>query len=313
MQNNLAPIGISTYARPQHLQKTIEALKKNTLANQSELYVFSDAPKPGDEDKVAAVRSYLRTIDGFKAVHIIERDTNGRVENSRGGAQMLLDQFGKVIFQAEDVITAPGYLTFMNQALDKYEENDRVFSVVGYCPPIKIPSNYQHDVLFLRRFSGWGFGTWKNRFDLIRYVTPEEYEQFAADKNRVSDFVNAGGTDMMAMLKLDAYGEIDAGDVKAMYAQFLSNQYTVYPRESLVYNIGMDATGAHCDDTDYFDVPLNRKTLFDFPDHVIEDPRIVKMNCQFWNNRKLNSQGMIRRVVNKLKRAPARIWSSIAQ
>ena len=56
MLNDLAPIAVSTYARPQHLQQTIAALQKNTLAQQSELFVFSDAPKPGDEDKVEAVR-----------------------------------------------------------------------------------------------------------------------------------------------------------------------------------------------------------------------------------------------------------------
>ncbi len=313
MQNNLAPIGLSTYARLQHLQKTIEALKKNVLAKQSELYVFSDAPKPGDEEKVAAVRSYLRTIDGFKMIHITERETNGRVANSHGGIRMLLERFGKLIFLAEDIVTAPGYLTFMNQALDKYEDNQRVFSITGYCPPVKIPKNYRSDAYFIRRFSAWGFGIWKNRFDLFRYVAPEEYEQFAADKERVSDFVNAGGTDMMAMLKLEAHGQIDAADVRAMYAQFLSDQYTVYPRESLSNNIGMDATGVHCDRTDYFDATLSRKTTFELPDHFVVDPRIVKANREFWNNRKLNSQRILSRVVNKLKRVSAHLLPKSAQ
>jgi hypothetical protein len=56
------------------------------------------------------------------------------------------------------------------------------------------------------------------------------------------------------MLKAEAYGEIDAGDVKAMYAQFLSDQYTVYPTQSMVQNIGHDGTGTHCIKTDRFNV-----------------------------------------------------------
>ncbi|MGB5261607.1 MAG: sugar transferase, partial [Gammaproteobacteria bacterium] len=227
MPQNLAPIGVSTYARPKHLRQAIEALKNNHLAAQSTLYVFSDAPRPGDEDRVAAVRNYLHTIDGFKEVNIVERETNGRVENSRGGLNWLLDNFGKVIFLAEDVVTAPGFLTYMNKALDIYEENERIFSVSGYSPPVKIPEDYRHDVFFLRRFNAWGFGTWKNRFDQVKYITPDEYERLVADKDQVRDFVNGGGADMLEMLSKDAYGKIDAGDVKAMYAQFLSNQYTV--------------------------------------------------------------------------------------
>lgn len=280
MLNDLAPIGLSTYARSKHLHQTIEALQKNTLAPQSELYIFSDAPRSGDEAPVTAVRSYLRTIDGFKKVYIVERESNDRVANSRGGLKMLLDRFGKVIFLAEDIVTAPGFLTFLNEALDKYEENDRVFNVSGYCPPIKIPANYCHDVFSLRRLSAWGFGIWKNRFDHLRYITPDEFERFAANKKKVREFVRSG-PDLMLMLKADAYGATDAGDVKLMYAQFLIDQYTVYPTKSLVQNIGHDGTGTHCGATDKFDVALSDKNSFKFPDDVIIDPRIVKANYKF--------------------------------
>jgi len=281
MLHDLAPIGLSTYARPQHLKQTIEALQNNTLAPLSELFVFSDAPKPGDEERVAAVRRYSHTIAGFKKVHIIERESNGRVANSRGGIQTLSDRYGRVIFLAEDIVTAPGFLTFMNEALSKYERNDRVFNVSGYCPPIEIPANYNHDIFALRRFNAWGFGIWKNRFDRLKYMTPDEFVQFAANTRKVKEFVKAGGEDLMVMLKADAYSEIDAGDVKLMYAQFLSDQYTIYPTKSLVQNIGHDGTGVHCVKSNMFNVALSDKTLFSFPDDVIVDHRIVKANRIF--------------------------------
>ena len=281
MLNNLAPIGVSTYVRLQHLQKIIAALQENTLAQQSELYVFSDAPKAGDELRVAEVRNYLRSVDGFRKVHIIERERNSRIENNRGGMRMLLDRFGKMIFLEEDIVTMPGFLTYMNQALDKYEGDDRIFSVVGYCPPIRIPADYRHDVFFLRRFSAWGFGIWKNRYDSNKYITPEIYEKFAANKKRVSEFVREGGKDMMIMLKAEAYGQIDAWDVKAMYTQFLNNQYTIYPTQSLTQNIGHDGTGVHCGNTDMFNVALSDKSTFLLPDDVVIDKRIVKANRKF--------------------------------
>ncbi|MFZ5524815.1 MAG: sugar transferase [Pseudomonadota bacterium] len=281
MQINLAPIGISTYVRLQHLQRTIAALQQNALADQSKLFIFSDAPRYGDEERVAAVRSYLQKIEGFKEVHIIKRRRNNRTANNRGGMRLLLNRFEKVIFLEEDVVTAPGFLTFMNHALDKYEKNDRVFSVVGFCPPIGIPEDYPYDAFFLRRCHGSGLGIWKNRYDSIRYITSDEYEQFAANKKLVKEFMKGGGEDMMVMLKAEAYGKIDAGDVKAMYAQFLKEQYTVYPSQSLVQNIGYDGTGIHCGKTNRFNVSLSDKTTFRLPEEVFVDQRIVKANQKF--------------------------------
>jgi hypothetical protein len=281
LRSGLAPIGVSTYIRLRHLQECIGALKQNELAAQSDLFVFSDGPRSGDEEKVAALRSYLRSVDGFKRVRIVERKTNSRIKNNRGGMRLLLNRYGKAIFLEEDVVAAPGFLTFMNQALGKYEKNNKVFSVTGYCPPITIPADYLYDIFFLKRCSAWGAGIWKDRFDSIRYITPAEYEQFAADSNRVKEFVHGGGEDLMPLLRADAYGKIDAGDVKAMYAQFLNNQYTVYPRQALTLNIGFDGTGTHCGITSRFNVPVSEQRSFYFPADVVIDQRIIESNRKF--------------------------------
>ena len=45
MTNNLAPIVVFAYDRPDHLRQTLEALAKNDLASQSVLYVYCDGAK----------------------------------------------------------------------------------------------------------------------------------------------------------------------------------------------------------------------------------------------------------------------------
>jgi len=300
MPNNFAPVGLSTYGRLRHLQQTIAALQKNDLAAESELFIFSDAPKSGDEDKVDAVRRYLRTVAGFRYVHIIEREENNRVANNRGGMRMLLDRYGRAIFLEEDVVTAPGFLCFMNQALDKYESNGKIFSITGYCPPIAIPADYENDVFLLRRLNAWGMGIWKDRFELVRAIPPDEYEQFAAWKEQVRLFTEAGGEDMMGMLKKDAYGIIDAFDVRALYAQFQSDQYTVYPCKSLSSNIGMDGSGTHCGVTSVYNVVLSRKRSFSLPDSPAVDQRIVEANQE--HKRRLGYVSLLTRIVRKIRR-----------
>ena len=74
----LALIALFVYNRPWHTKKTIEALQKNTLAPDSDLIIFSDGPKefPDSQGKVSAVREYLKTINGFRSIKIIEREKN---------------------------------------------------------------------------------------------------------------------------------------------------------------------------------------------------------------------------------------------
>ena len=279
----LAPIGISTYSRVNHLRKTIKALQKNNLAKDSEVYIFSDAPKVGDEKIVAKVRSYLHTIDGFKKVHIIERDTNNRVANNRGGLQQLLDQYGKIIFLEEDIVTAPGFLQFMNDALVKYEYDERVLSITGYGLPIKIPENYAYDCFSLQRFNSWGFGIWYEKYKHINYFSKSEFNNFIYSKEKIRKLVRSAGNDMVHLLEKEANNEIDALDIKAIYYQINSNMFTIYPVKSLVQNIGHDGTGVHCKESTKYshDELWSKRSNFKFIDTIEPDQRIIKSNYTF--------------------------------
>lgn len=246
MRNSLAPIGLSTYGRLQHMQQTIAALQKNELAKQSELFIFSDAPRAGDEEKVEGVRRFLRTIGGFKSIHLIERQENDRAANNRGGMRMLLERYGRMIFLEEDIVTAPAFLSFMNDALEKYKNDPRIFAVNGYTPPIEIQENYPSQLILLPRFTAWGFGIWKEKFDqIIMDITPEMYRELRSDKERVLQYC-VGGDDVTTQLWLQAHGYIDALDVRIDYTMFMNGrQYVVCPLRSLTHSTGCDGSGEH--------------------------------------------------------------------
>jgi hypothetical protein len=246
MPNKLAPIGLSAYSRLQHLQSTVAALQKNSLARDSELYIFSDAPKKGDEEKVAAVRRFLHTIDGFKSVEIFEREVNNRVANNRGGMRMLLERFGKMIFIEEDAVCAPSFLSYMNRALDTYAGDDRVFAVCGYFPPIDIPADYPYDVVMSPRMNAWAFGIWKDRFDRIEMDSRPE--MFSGIFNQLPRFRNycAGGYAVVSQLQALSQGKVDGLDIRIDYTMFRDGRmYTICPVKSLVKPIGCDGSGEH--------------------------------------------------------------------
>lgn len=123
-----APILLFVYNRPEHLKQTMETLQNNTLAAESELYIYSDAArKDTDEAAVAEVRNYIHKITGFKSITLIEREKNwGLARNIIDGVTTQVNRFGRVIVMEDDLITAPYFLQFMNDALETYKDEPRV-------------------------------------------------------------------------------------------------------------------------------------------------------------------------------------------
>ena len=60
---DLAPVVICPYSRHAILKETVTALQNNTLASQTALFIFSDAPyRPDHTADIQKVRDYLHTI-----------------------------------------------------------------------------------------------------------------------------------------------------------------------------------------------------------------------------------------------------------
>ena len=300
----LAPIGLTVYSRLNHLKRAIDALKRNSLARDSILHIFSDAPREGDEEAVSRLRDYIKSIDGFNDVVVTERQKHSRIKNNRGGQQYLLDKYGKMVWMAEDIVTGTGFLEFMNNALEHYRDEERVISITGYTPAIELPAGYEHDVFFLRRFNAWGFGIWSKKYKMINQeLDKNEYRMKIKDKLFYKQLV-LNGQDIPAMVDMEVNGVIDALDVKIMYQQAMYEWYTVYPRRSLVQNIGHDGSGLHCGMTNKFhhDELWDKTHGFKYTDEIQDDNRIVSAN------RKFRQLGIKRRLVEHMRRMRARLF-----
>lgn len=299
-ENSLAPVGFTVYKRIEHLEKSVAALKNNDLAADTDLFFFSDMAKPGDEEKVKQVREFIKEVSGFKSVTVTERAENSRVKNNRGGLSYLTKTYGKVIWMAEDIVTAPGFLNFMNGALNSYKDDRRVFSIAGWSPPIELPGDYTKDCFLLPRFNGWGFAIWEDRFQSAAHymwnkIPVKEYKSTIENKRKLRKLVSLMGEDYLKML----YNEMnkpgmDALDLRYMFHQYQHNLYTVYPSASLVQNTGHDGSGLHCGVTNRFDVTLDlNKKDFIFPKNIKPEDRIILANAIFrsFGNKELVQSG----------------------
>ena len=254
---NLSPIVLFVYNRLCHARQTIEALQRNILATESELYIYSDAPKnKKDIDKVNEVRKYLRTIEGFKEVTIIERKENlGLANNIIDGVTQIINEFGKIIVIEDDLVTSPMFLKFMNEALEFYKNDRRIFAISGYTYPFKLPSNYNKDVFLFYRTSSWGWATWKDRWNKIDYDV-KDYNKFL--KNKTMQYqLKRGGEDLVDMLIAQMEGKLDSWAIRFAYNVSKFDGYCLYPVKSLLINIGHDGSGVHCGDSSKWSVSLD--------------------------------------------------------
>ncbi len=257
----LAPIGVLTYSRIDHLKKTIEALKANILAKESDLYVFLDAPKKGDEVIVGRVREYAHSITGFKTINIIERKENNRLKNYFDGASYLLNKYGKMIFLEDDNVVSAYFLKYMNTALEFYKENKKIIAISGYNLLVKPYFEYNHSYYLSIYFNAWGYATWLDRGSLEVEKYRNQYNEMMSDRVLYNK-VKKAHPGLIKGLKRIHDGNLDAGDYKLVFHQIKNDLYVVKPIQSFVNNIGFDGSGVHCGISDkYTNIELNKDKI----------------------------------------------------
>ena len=171
---SLAPIVLFVYNRVEVTKRTLTCLKANKLAQDSDLYIYSDGGKDEISWKsVNCIREYLKTITGFKSVTIIEREINYYLErNIIDGVTNIINRYGKVIVLEDDVLTNPYYLQYMNDALSFYESDKRI-KHISSIPHFDVKTN--KDIIFTSLMEcGWGWSTWKDRWSDFEYYTDKQ-------------------------------------------------------------------------------------------------------------------------------------------
>lgn len=277
MITRFAPIILFTYKRLDALKYTVAALQQNFYASDTELFIFSDAAKTENEEKsVEEVRSYLKTISGFKNVYISESKKNkGLSKSIIEGVSKIFEQHNRVIVLEDDLVTSKNFISFMNQGLDFYEQDQRVFSIAGFSYIIK--GLTEQDIYFTKRAESWGWASWKDRWNNIDWEV-KGYEVFKKDTRQRRAF-NRMGSDMAGLLDKQMNGNIDSWAIRWCYHQFLHNKFTVFPGVSKVVSIGYTKEATHTKNTfQRYKTVLDSSNneVFNFHHEISLDPRIIK-------------------------------------
>jgi GT2 family glycosyltransferase len=234
MDTNIIPVALFAYARPEHLKKTLEGLKRNQVPL---IYAFCDGPK--DESKKEAVTEVRRIIRAVNWAEIIitERETNlGLGTSVRDGVTKVLTKHEKVIVIEDDIVLRPGAYEYTCKALDFFEGDDRIMTISMWTHPLITPRNH-HKGFLSERFVCWGWGTYKKYWELYKNSPSEIYQKCLSAGIKSENW----GSDIK--WQVDNAENRNLWYVGFMLIHFLYKKLSFFPNETLTLNIGRDPSG----------------------------------------------------------------------
>ena len=244
MTNTYAPILLFVYNRPEHVRRNIQALLKNELAAESELFIYSDAAK--DETSQAAVkevRAFIRSIQGFKKITITERAENwGLARSIIDGVTTQINRYGRVIVLEDDLVVAPHLLQFMNDALETYRDEERVGHIQA-CDFTHDPS--LPDTFLIKWTGSWGWGTWDRAWKHFNADGKALLTELESRKLTYTFDFN-GKYGYTRMLRRQIEGKNNSWAIRWNASLFLKGILSLNVGKSLVQNEGFDGSGTNC-------------------------------------------------------------------
>ena len=239
-----APILLFVYNRPEHTRRCIESLLKNSLASESNLFIYADGAKDStQQEAVNEVRNYIRSIQGFKQITLMERSENwGLARNIINGVTTQVNRYGKVIVLEDDLVVAPYFLQFMNEALEVYKNEPRV----GHIQACDFTQDSSLPATFLIKWTGsWGWATWDRAWKHFNPNGNELLQELEERKlTHVFDFNGKYG--FTRMLRRQIEGKNNSWAIRWNASLFLKDILSLNVGRSLVQNEGFDGSGTNC-------------------------------------------------------------------
>lgn len=273
-----APIMVTTICRYEKFKNCIESLARCTDADKTEIFIGVDYPaKESHWEGYLKICDWLPNISGFKDVHIYKRSENwGQTRNGRDLVDRIKEKYDRCISTEDDNIFSPNFLQYMNQSLEKYKDDNRVFSVCGYSyiEWENIIKDYPYNALPIHGYCAWGMGSWFKKKDsyVISYIPAKDL----IFNHRIVRFLFSVNKHKLVHSLMYRY-KGNASDIQRVCFYSLIDKYSIYPRLSKVRNMGFDSEATNCAEIAYYAKQvIDTEATFTLDDFEIEETRQLK-------------------------------------
>ena len=294
------PIAFLIFKRPDTTQQVFNAIRQ---AKPETLLVVADAPRcdrPEEAQQCAATRAILEQVDWDCEVLTNYAETNlGCKDRVASGLDWVFEQVEEAIILEDDCIPHPTFFNFCEELLERYRDDDRIFSILGY----NMQSGQRrgdYSYYFSRYFHCWGWASWRRawqhydvemkQWDLVQ--TEGLLRQILEDEPAIKYWTRELG--------FIPSGSLNTWDYQCILSAWLQNGLHICPNVNLISNIGFraDATHTNFSDNPHANVPSQPLALpLHHPPYIVrhaEADRYAQTNYYDINR--------TRRAIRKLKR-----------
>ncbi|MDQ3279316.1 MAG: hypothetical protein M3Q06_13385, partial [Bacteroidota bacterium] len=255
------PVLLVTFNRPENAQKIFNAIKQ---VRPKKLYLFSDAPRKGNEAdavNVSKCRSLLDQVDWPCDVKTKFETVNlGCGPGPMSAISWMFQNEEKGIILEDDCLPDTSFFSYCEYMLDKYEQQPRVMHIAGtrWNDEYKVDEN---DHFFSTIGHIWGWATWKRAWQLY------DYEMKSWNKKKGRQLIKSRLQNrLLTEFWVDSFEYTyrnnptlrHAWDYQWQYTLFQHNGLSVVPNVNLVSNIGVQ--GVHSSENDLDKTSFHRRT-----------------------------------------------------
>lgn len=239
---SLAPIALFVYRRFDLVDRVLDALELCPEFQNSDVYIFSDGPKSETAaDDVAQVRAAIRQRQQPNMTLVESSQNRGLAASIISGVSDLCAKYGRVIVLEDDLIVSPHLLSWFNETLDAFAEDDAVMQVSGHVfgEPVQGDQGF-----FAPITTSWGWATWERAW---KAFDPDAvgWEALRSDARLRRRFDFDGSYPFAKMMQRQREGKVDSWAIRWYWSVFCKNGIVAYPPRTLILNIGDDERATH--------------------------------------------------------------------
>ena len=230
------------FIRPDTFEKVFAEVRK---ARPSKLFLYQDGPREGrgDEEKIAQCRKIAEDgIDWEWEVYRNYQEKNVGCDPSMYNAiTWMFSHVDKGMILEDDIVASQSFFPFCKELLDKYENDNRVFTIAGM-NHLDVYGPEDADYFFSRRSAIWGWATWKRCIDMFdtEYSFMNNPYVLGQMKYQIEALDEKIGTCQWHKDSGKKYFETIIWNTKST-----QNMLDIVPTKNLTANIGVGAGGTH--------------------------------------------------------------------
>ncbi len=243
----MTPVVMIVFNRADMTRRMLLSFLKAEGSTDRDVRIFMDGAR-NESDRVkcdAVERIILEFKDQLPRMQIVRRDQNwGCRANIIDAVTTVMREYGRAIVIEDDILISRSFLRYMDDALEFYKDDKRIWCVNGYRNlGVKVPRTYKNDIYLDRRNWSWGWGGWYDRWCRVDFDL-KEWSSYMSDDRLVAK-LDSCGMELRPMAEGVVRGGLNTWDIQCTVHVVLNDLYAIEPRVLLSKSIGFGGDSTH--------------------------------------------------------------------